>query len=66
MSSWARHSRDAGNAQARDSGESKRRCMTAPGEAPAQKHVSIHLPNSSDCGVKIPQATTAQQAFISK
>ena len=52
MSSWARDSKEGGNAQAKDSHESKTRCMTVPGEAPAQKYVSMNLPNSSGCGVK--------------
>lgn len=51
-STQAHNSKEAENAQARNSQESKTRCTTAPGEAPAQKNVSKNLPHSSDCGPK--------------
>lgn len=50
MSSWV--SKEGGNAQARDSHESRTRYMTAPGKTPAQKYVPMDLLNSSVCGVK--------------
>lgn len=43
MSIWVQNAKEGGNAQARDSHESKTRYMTAPGKTPAQKYVPMNL-----------------------